>query len=142
MDYQVADEPKLVDRHSSVYQHRGMLAVRKGDQWVPIAFDVLEKVECNRMLSHKGVLTRKPYIGYHFPVGHCTYLSQAYLASNQKGTELKVLPDHYGVGFYESAYNRDIIVNSDSGALGTLNCPTLDIGLDYVLAESSLEPVD
>lgn len=136
------DERKLVDRHSSISQYKGFLAVRRGDQWVPIAYDILDGIACDKVHSHKGVLTREPHVGYHFPVKHCTYLSETYVASDQKGIELKALPEEYGAGFYESAYNREVIVNSDNGALGMANRTTLDVGLDYVLAESSLEPAD
>ena len=136
-----AVEKRRLGRYSSIYQNRGMLSIRRGDEWVPICYDVLEKQVCDQILHHKGFLVDEDYIGYQFPVKECTYLSQQYIVSDQKGTELKVLPDWYGAGFYEEAYNRDIVVNSDNGALGTTQATTLRVGLDYVLAKDTLDPV-
>lgn len=134
-------EEVKVERRSSIYQHRHMLAVRRGDEWVPIAFDVLEKVDCDGVHSHQAVLTDKPYIGYSFPVGEQRYISQLYLTGHQKGTELKMLPSFYGPGFYESAYDREVFVNAANGALGVKNDTTLRIGLDYCLAKKTLDPI-
>lgn len=136
------NEDNRLTRQSSTLQHEGMLAVRRGNQWAPIAYDAIDGIVCDKILAHKAVLTRKPYMGYSFPVEHCKYTSQSYIKSDQKGTELKVLDDFYGTGFYESAYDRKVLVNSDNGALGERNTITTDVGLDYVLAKSSLDPVD
>lgn len=137
------NEENRLTRQSSTRQHEGMLAVRRGNQWVPISYDVLDGIMCgDKVITHKAVLTRKPYVGYSFPVKHCTYTSQTYVKSDQKGTELKVLDDFYGTGFYESSYERKVLVNSDAGALGEKNTITTDVGLDYVLAKSSLDPAD
>lgn len=130
-----------VERKSSIYQHRHMLAVRRGDEWVPIQYDVLDGVGCDCIQTHPAVLTDKPYIGYNFPVGECRYVSQLFVTGEQKGTELKVLPDFYGAGFYESAYDREVFVNACNGALGEKNDTTLRIGLDYCLAKKTLDPV-
>lgn len=129
------------ERKSSIYQHRHMLAVRRGDEWVPIAFDILDGVECHTMKTRRGILTDKPYIGYSFPVQECRYVSQLYVESDQKGAELKKLPDYYGPGFYQRVYDRDILVNSANGGLGVKNDTTLRVGLDYCLAKKTLDPV-
>lgn len=134
------DTPR-VERLSSIYQHKHMLAVRRGDEWVPITFDVLDGVECKHMRSHKALLTDKPYIGYSFPVGECSYSSQLYLTGDQKGTELKKLPSFFGSRFYEGSYDRKVLVNSANGALGVKNDTTLRVGLDYCLAKKTLDPV-
>lgn len=130
-----------VERKSSIYQFRHMLAVRKGDEWVPISFDVLDGFLCGKTLTHKAVLTDKPYIGYAYPVEECTYISDIYLRSQQKGTEKVKLPDWFGAGFYDKAYDRNILVNSANGALGVQNETTLRVGLDYCLAKKTLAPV-
>ena len=132
-------EDNRVERLSSIYQHKHMLAVRHGSGWLPIAFDVLDGIVCDKIRHHQAIVTDKPYIGYTFPVKHCCYLSQNYILSDQKGTELKVLPEWYGAGFYESKYDRDIFVNSNSGALGVTNKTNLTIGLDYCLAKKTLD---
>lgn len=134
-------EPKRLEKKTSLWQNAGMLAVRKGDEWVPISFDVLDGMVCDHMASHKAVLTRKPYIGYQFPVKECRYVSELYVTGDQKGTELVALPEWFGTGFYEQAFDRDVFVNSASGALGVVNDTTLRVGLDYVTAIESLDPV-
>lgn len=134
-------EDNKVERHSSIYQNRGMLAVRRGDEWVPIAFDIFDGVNCKDVKSRKGVLTLSPYIGYQFPVKECRYLSELYVSSDQKGEELKVLPDYYGAGFYKAKFNREVLVNSAAGALGVVNDTTLRVGTDYCLANETIDPV-
>lgn len=132
-------EEHRLERKSSIYQNSGMLAVRKGDEWVPIAFDSLDGIVCNKVYSHKAVLTLNPYIGYQFPVKECRYISDLYVQSNQTGTDLLSLPEFYGAGFFEKKYEREIVVNSATGALGEHEDVTLRVGLDYVLAKDTLE---
>lgn len=136
-----ADEQTL-QRKSSIYQFGGFLAVRRGDEWVPIQYDVLDAVRCNKVEAHKAVLTNKPYIGYVFPVKECRYISDAYVLGEEKGVELLPLPEFCGAGFYENAYDRAYFVNAGNGALGMRNDTTLRVGLDYVVADDELEPVD
>lgn len=136
------DEERRVERHSSIYQHKHMLAVRRGDEWVPIAFDVLDGFGCKETYTHKAVLTDKPYIGYSFPVGECSYASDVYVSSNQQGQRLRALPAWYGAGFYEDNIDRTILINSASGALGNHQETTLRVGLDYCLATMTLPAVD
>lgn len=133
-------EKRELERKSSIYQNRGMLSVRRGDEWVPIAYDVLDGVQCDRLESHKAVLAVNDYIGYQFPVKECRYLSDVYISSDQTGTELVPLPDFYGAGFYEKKFDRNVLVNSANGALGEHNDTTLRVGLDYVLAKETLDP--
>lgn len=133
-----ADE-RTLERKSSIYQFEGFLAVRKGDEWAPIQYDVLDAVRCNRVEGHKAVLANKPYIGYVYPVAERRYVSEAYVAGEEKGTELLPLPEFYGTGFYENAYDRKNLVNGATGALGVVNDTTLRVGLDYVVAKDSLE---
>lgn len=132
-------ESNRLERKSSIYQNGGMLAVRKGDEWVPIAFDSLDGIFCKEVRSHKAVVTLDRYIGYQFPVKECRYLSDIYIASNQTGTEMVPLPEFYGAGFFKKKYDRTIVVNSASGALGEHEDMTLRIGLDYVLAKETLD---
>lgn len=142
MEFILPDEERVLERKSSIYQFRGFLAVRRGDEWVPIAYDVLDGIHCDHVDSHKAVLTREPYIGYAFPVKECRYLSDTYVLGAEKGVELLPLPEQFGVGFYESAYDRFYAVNGEDSSLGVSNDTTLRVGLDYVLANDSLEPAD
>lgn len=135
-------EPIRVKRKSSIYQHRDMLAVRRGDEWVPIAFDVFDGMTCKKVYTHKAVLSLKPYIGYNFPVQECRYVSQTYVASDQKGVELLKLPNWYGAGFYQNKYDRKILVNSDTGSLGVKTDTTLRVGEDYCLAVDTIDSAD
>lgn len=141
MDVIPAVEDRKLERKSSIYQHANMLAVRRGDEWVPIAFDTLEGWDCDHPITRKAVVTDKAYIGYNFPVATRRFISDTYILSEQKGIELRALDSFFGAGFYEAKYDRDILVNSDSGALGTQNTQTLRIGLDYVLAKDTIDPV-
>lgn len=136
-----ADE-YTVERKSSIYQFEGFLAVRKGDEWTPIQYDVIDAIHCNRVEAHKAVLTNKPYIGYVYPTEKRRYVSDSYVAGDEKGTELLPLPEFYGAGFYENAYDREFLVNGANGALGIHNDATLTVGLDYVIAKDSLEAED
>lgn len=137
-----SDEPRYLETKSSISQFEGLLSVRRGDEWVPIVFDSLDGIVCKDVESHKVALSVKPYIGYVFPVAKRREIQQTYLASNQQGVELKPLPTFFGPGFYEQAYNRNILVNADNGALGVKNDTTLRVGLDYTLATSALEDED
>lgn len=141
MQYVQPSEPRRTEKRSSIYQFRDFLAVRRGDEWVPIVFDSLDGIVCKTVHSHKAALARKPFIGYAFPVGECETVESRYLLSDQKGTELKALPEWYGGGFYESNYDRKIFVNGDNGALGTEDKTTLRVGLDYVLAKRNMKPI-
>lgn len=141
MGFVTPDESRRTEQKSSVYQFHDFLAVRRGDEWVPIAFDSLDGITCDTVHSHKAVLTRKPYIGYVFPVGERNVSEATYLLSDQKGVEVKKLPSFYGGGFYESSYDRKVFVNGANGALGTEDNASLRVGLDYVLAKHSMKPV-
>lgn len=136
------EEDQRLTRQSSIYQHAGMLSVRKGDEWVPIAFDVFDGYNCGETLSHQAVLTLRPYIGYHFPVAECPYVHDTYLASDQQGEETALLPSYFGSGFYQRKFDREVLVNSASGALGVRDQGKLRVGLDYVVAKHSMTPVD
>lgn len=142
MELLLPDEKHELERKSSISQFEGFLAVRKGSEWCPIAYDVLDAVRCNKVESHKAIITRKPYIGYAFPVQECRYLSDSYVLGEDKGIELVPLPEQFGVGFYESAYDRKFFVNGENGSLGVHNDITLRVGQDYVLANDSLDPDD
>lgn len=142
MEILEAHEPHRVKRYSSISQYEGMLAVRRGDEWVPVVYDVLDGLNCDHMLSHKAMLARKSFVGYNFPVKECTYVSERILAHTQKGTELRALPEWYGTGFYEADYDRKVLTNAENGALGVTNKMTLRVGLDYVIAHDHLDPAD
>lgn len=135
------DEKVRVERKASNLQFKHMLAVYKGNQWVPIAFDVLDGFLCDETLTHKAILTDNPYIGYAYPVGKCRYVSDIYLQGDHKATELRVLPSWFGSGFYEEDIDRKTLVNSANGALGVHNDTTLNVGLDYCLAKETLDAV-
>lgn len=132
-----SDDHKL-ERKASNLQFKDFLSVWKGNEWVPISFDTLEGKDCDKIITRKAVLTDKPYIGYKFPVKSCRYVSESYLLSDQRGKELKALPEYYGTGFYESYYDRNVFVNAHNGALGMKDDITLRVGLDYVVAKESL----
>lgn len=133
-------EPQRLERRSSISQYSNMLAVRRGDEWVPVVFDVLDNIVCKKINTHKAMLATAPYVGYHFPVGEARYVNEQLVLSDQKGEEIRLLPEFFGSGFYKAKFDRDIIVNAANGALGEVNDVTLRVGLDYVLSDDFMEP--
>lgn len=141
MQFVEPSEPRRTERKSSISQFSGLLSVRRGDEWVPIVFDSLDGIDCKKIKTHKSALALEPFIGYAFPVGECSYSESTYLLSDQKGTELKKLPEWFGDGFYEEHFDRKVFVNGDNGALGVKNDTTLRVGLDYVVAKKYMKPI-
>lgn len=128
-----------VERKSSNYQYKGFLSVLKRNSWVPISFDVLDYIDCNKVVSHKAIVTDKEFIGYHYPVKECKYYIDQYVVSDSQKTTLKALDEWFGAGFYEAFEDKRVIVNADNGSLGQRNELNLKVGLDYVTAKKTLK---
>lgn len=134
-------EDNLV-RKSSIYQHGDLLCVMKKGEWCPLVFDVIDGVECGKIKSHKSCLRIKDGLNYTFPVGNCHYTSDIFYLSQKDKTELKVLPDYYGTGFYESHERKNVFTNAGSEALGNHQEKSLRVGKDYVMAKKILKAVE
>lgn len=128
-----------VERKTSNYQHKNFLSVMKRNSWVPISFDVLDYIDCDKIVSHKAIVTDREFIGYHFPVKECRYYIDQYVVSDDQDTVLEQLDEWFGAGFYEKFVDKDVIVNADNGSLGTRNEIDLKVGLDYVTAKKTLK---
>ena len=143
MEFVASDDDKSVKYHSSTSQYKDQpLAVYRGGRWQLISFDSLDYIYCDKVISHRAVVTDGNDIGYHFPVGQMVIYNDKYVYHDNKTTELRVLPHWFGEGYYLESINKYGFVNSDTNSLGTRNRYDLSVGLDYALADDTLEPAE
>lgn len=136
-----ADETNI-HRYSSVNQYGNFLAVQKGGVNIPLRFDKLDWINCDGIKTHSVIISDGNDIGYHFPVGHYTYFTDDYLIMDRNEVVVKKLPKWYGEGWYEKALNEKAFTNFDGASLGERNRVDLEIGLDYILADETLDSAD
>lgn len=133
----------VVQYHSSIEQHRGKLSVYKGGQWVPIVFDEIDYISCkDGIVSHRACVTDKNDLGYIFPTDTARYTYDMYVYHDEQGVELHELPEWFGAGFYKKYIDNYIFTNADNCSLGTRNTIEYAVGLDYALADNTLEAAD
>ena len=134
-----------VHRHSSIDQFRGFLSVMVKGGWAPIVFDQLDGINCQDIVSHPIVISWGGDVGYIFPEAHCTYASDHFIYFDKNGVEQKLLPECFGGGgeFYDAFIKSNSFVNFDNdSSVGVHNTTKLRTGLDLVLADENLPPVD
>lgn len=139
------DEKPMVKRHSSIDQFRDFLSVMKKGGWAPIVFDQLDGIVCETIKSHPVVISFGDDIGYVFPEAHCSYTSDKFVYFDKNGVEHKLLPECMGGKgeFYELFVKSNLFVNFDNDtSVGTSSVNRLRVGLDMVLAENNLPPVE
>ena len=144
------DEEKRVSTHSSIDQYKKFLATYERGGWAPIEFDYIDYIRCvdcegkdkYEVKTHPVIIEFDDKIGYNFPIGSCSIVTDEYIKFDRTGTELLPLPEEYGDGFYERALTGEEIVNFDGGAIGTRNNYRLKIGQDYYLASEFLPAED
>lgn len=137
------DEQPEVFYHSSISQHKNKLSVMQRGEWIPISFDVLDWINCETGIkSHRAVVTDGDDIGFDFPVGSETLLSDTYLTGDYEGVVTKELPAWFGTGEYQEYVLARDYVNSDCDSLGHRTAQTYRIGLNYALATKTLEADD
>lgn len=125
----LADEKPSVKFHSSISQHKNKLSVMQRGEWVPISYDVLDWINCETGIkSHRAIVTDGDDIGFNFPVDNATSLTDYWALHNYD-------QDEYG--FPLCAY-----VKSDREMLEAKSKQCLRIGLNYALADDTLEPED
>ncbi len=129
-------------RKSSISQHEDLLSVRIRNEWCPIIFDVIDRVECGRIISHKSALRIKDGLNYTFPVGTCHYVKDTYFLTQKDKIEQRPLPPYYGAGFYETHERKNMLTNIGDKALGEHQEKTLRVGKDYVMAKKILKAVE
>lgn len=142
----MADFLEIADEHrtetkSSISQSRDTkisLTTGKG-QFLPLVFDYLDYIDCNRVKSHPTTISLINELDYEYPVKECTYFTDKYVYTDEQGEELRELPEWFGAGFYRKYIDRNVIVNFDNEAFGTRNRQTLQTGLHYVRATDSLD---
>lgn len=145
MDTLYSDEHETVRRYSSIDQFRGFLSAYKKGGWTPIVFDQLDGIDCDSVHTHPVIISLSDDIGYVFPEAHCSYASEHFVYFDKEGVEQKLLPECFGGGgeFYETFIKKNTFINfDDDTSLGVHNKKTLRVGVDYVLADESLPPVE
>lgn len=136
----ISDES--VERRSSIYQHKDLLSAMEKGEWCPLVYDVIDGIECGKIKSHKAALRIKDGLNYTFPVGTCTYTSDIFYLSQKDKTELRVLPDYCGTGFYETHERKNVFTNAGLEALGNHQEKVLRVGKDYAMAKNILKAVE
>ena len=138
----LSDDNPSVRYHSSISQHKNKLSVMKRGEWVPISFDSLDYINCEGVKSHRAIVTDGDDIGFDFPVGSETLLSDTYLTNDFRGVVTEQLPAWFGTGEYKEFIEARGYVNSDCESLGHRTAQELRIGLAYALADKTLEADD
>lgn len=139
------DESPSVKRHSSIDQFRGFLSVMVKGGWAPIVFDQLDGITCETIFSHPVVISFGGDVGYIFPEAHCTYASDKFIYFDKEGVEQRLLPECFGGGgeLYDTFIKSNSFINfDDDNSVGAHNEISLRTGLDYVLADETLPPVE
>lgn len=149
MDYLADSDLETVSRHSSVNQYKGFLGVMHKGMFCPLVFDMMDGIVCGKVHSHKVMIHVGDWVGYHFPVKKCKYTKRSVIIGQDKGESLQLLPEQFGRGdcwhnnFYEEKHKRKgPLIDSNGVAMGYETTKELTVGLDYVLANDTLEPID
>lgn len=135
----IADEHRTATKSSISQARDKKLSLSNGiGQFVPIVFDNLDYIDCDKVVSHKVMVSDSDELAFDYPVRECTYFADKYVYVDEKGTELKELPEWFGAGFYRASVDRNNFVNFDDQAFGTRDADTLQTGLHYVEASSTI----
>lgn len=144
------DEEKRVETKSSIDQYSKFIATYERGGWTPIEFDFVDYIKCvgceggdkYEVKTHPIIIEFDDKIGYNFPIGECSIVTDEYPVFDQDRVELLPIPEGMGDGFYEAYKGDSEIVNFDDAALGTRNRYRLKIGQDYYLATKILPAGD
>lgn len=138
-----ADDSGKIKRLSSITQHRDKFSVYAQGGWLPISYDVLDVITCEGARTHRAILSLNPHdIGYKFPVASCKRQYKTILLSDKYGLVTEELPEWQGSGRFQRFVNHYMSTNGDNKLLGTTNEVRYRIGLDYYLAEETIEGTD
>lgn len=138
-------ERPYVHRRSSIDQFANFLSVEKQGGPAPVIFDQLDGITCDTIRSHPVAVSLGGDIGYLFPEGHCTYVSDKYIYTDKETVEQEPLPAIFGgTGeFYETFVRANAFINFDNNtSLGVTDKQTFRTGLSYVLAEDNLPAIN
>lgn len=149
MDYLPDSDAPTVSRLSSANQYQNFLGVKRNGIYCPLVFDQLDGIVCGKVHSHKIMIYFDDWIGYHFPVKKCRYKKAQYMIARNQNEILELLPEIFGRGdcwhrnFVENKIDKTgVLIGENGRAVGIESEKELNIGLDYMLADDSLEPVD
>lgn len=142
-------DDQKVKVHSSIDQYKKHIATYERGGWTPIEFDYVDYIKCigkcgeTMVVSHPIIIEFGDVIGYDFPIGECSYITDEYPLFDKEGLELRPLPEEYGDGFYQAYDKSQIVANFDEGkALGIRNNYNLKVGLHYYTADEILPSSD
>ena len=136
------DEKPEVFYHSSISQHKNKLSVRRGGEWLPISYDVIDYIDCDKVVSHRAVVTDSPDIGYDFSVGEKHFYSDIFLTGDKIGIEKVPLSPWFGEGCYERYVSSRVLLKADCEPLSIHNKEKLRVGYNYALAVKTLPAED
>lgn len=139
------DESPAVHRYSSIDQFKGyFVTTYERGGWVPIMFDSLDGITCEKVHSHRIAITGEGDIGYQYSDGECVYASDMYMYFDQQEKVLKPLPCYMGGEgeFYEPFRKSNSFLNGDDVSLGIHSTKRYRVGLSYVKADEFLPAVD
>lgn len=131
-----------VSYRSSISQHNNKLGVFRGRKYLPLSFDSLDYVDCDKVVSHRAIVSDREDIGYIFPVDRVTLYTDKYVFHDHNEIVMRVLPHWYGEGMYLESIKNKAFVNADNGSVGVRNRYNLKVGLAYALADNTLDGTD
>lgn len=126
---------------SSISQARGekMSTTNGIGQFFPLVWDYLDYIDCDRIKSHKIIVSTTDELDYEYPVRECVYYTDEYVYVDETGKELRTLPHWFGEGFYQAYVDKHSFVNFDDQAFGIRNKQRLQTGLHYVEAVDTIQ---
>jgi hypothetical protein len=118
------------------------LSAEVGGVSVPIEFDIIDYIDCGKVVSHPAIIDNGKNIGYIFSDGIHEYITDEYPLTDHTEDVLKELPEWFGDGFYQDHDEYEAITNFDNSSLGTRNVNKLRVGQHYYLADDILPAED
>lgn len=137
-------EEKRVTRKSSLQQYEGKtLTVNSHNYQMPVCFDLLDFVDPRGGIrSHKIVIDFGKLNGYNYRIRKETSYTDDYVLFDHEGTEVRLLPEWFGKGFYKEHVNEKVLVTgTKDNIVGVRNKLELYSGTDYVTCDNPLPVV-
>lgn len=132
----------FVKVHSSIDQFKNFLSDYRNGVYIPIEFDQIDYINCDKVASHPVIVDNGGSIGYYFSDGFQEHVFDEYPMFDHEELVTKDLPEWAGEGQYEAYEDNDVIANFDNASLGTRNYMPIQIGQDYYLADEILPAAD
>lgn len=149
MDYLPDSDKSTVSRRSSIDQYQDFIGVMYNGMFCPLVFDQIDGIVCGKVYKHKVMVHLGSWEGYHYPIKKCRYTKATILIGQNISDNVQLLPECFGRGncihnnFYEEKRNDKGPLRDSNGTLaGAQSTKEITVGLDYVIANDELEPVD